>query len=212
LLCLLGGCWKETAVTTDNDPDQQSSDYQTDTVTDTLVDSDGDTISTGTGDFENAVCGPPWGWYDETSGLCWENPPTQTEALYWDDAVAHCDNMTLDGHDDWRFPSIAELRSLIRGCEKTMTGGECGIAEGCYDNGYTCNESVCEGGCSDIEGPGRDGCFWDIALEGDCTGYQSSTIISPGGIGLWAVQFGSGAVQYSEKTDTYFRCVRTGNF
>jgi len=33
--------------------------------------------------------------------------------LTWSDPIADCENLTLDGHDDWRLPNRNELQSII---------------------------------------------------------------------------------------------------
>jgi len=112
-----------------------------DTDADTDCDEDG-----GIGD-----CGPPWGWYDETSGLCWQDPPHDVP-LGWEEAIDHCDALALGGRCDWRLPSISELRSFVRGCPATVTGGECGVTDDCSSGG--CSDLSSCYGCPGCEGPG----------------------------------------------------------
>ena len=44
-------------------------------------------------------------------GLEWT---LETNGAYipWPDAVDHCEELELDGHDDWRLPSLVELEGL----------------------------------------------------------------------------------------------------
>ncbi|MFU8833327.1 MAG: DUF1566 domain-containing protein [Wenzhouxiangella sp.] len=44
-------------------------------------------------------------------GLEWART-TSGEDLRWPDAVKHCEELRRDGHDDWRLPTLAELKSL----------------------------------------------------------------------------------------------------
>lgn len=37
---------------------------------------------------------------------------TNGENMRWPDAVEHCEELTLEGHEDWRLPTLAELESL----------------------------------------------------------------------------------------------------
>jgi len=46
---------------------------------------------------------------------------TNGENIKWPEAVEYCDTLELDGHDDWRLPSLEELESLY---EPDAVGGE----------------------------------------------------------------------------------------
>ena len=48
---------------------------------------------------------------DLTTGLLWQKDPG--ERMSWDDAVAGAGTFNLAGYNDWRFPTIKELYSLI---------------------------------------------------------------------------------------------------
>ncbi|NLH48441.1 MAG: DUF1566 domain-containing protein, partial [Myxococcales bacterium] len=71
---------------------------------------------------------PPAGtWIDYDTGLMWQKEIVDNcYGLYytWDLAIGYCDSLELAGFSDWRLPTISELRSLVRGCEVTMTGGD----------------------------------------------------------------------------------------
>jgi hypothetical protein len=49
---------------------------------------------------------------DRVTGLQWQRFPPMT-ATGWADAGADCANLMLDGHHDWRLPTLAELSSLV---------------------------------------------------------------------------------------------------
>jgi Protein of unknown function (DUF1566) len=176
-----------TATLADDDDDDTSADDDDDAV----ADDDDDTTTGGV-------------WEDSDSGLMWQN--TQNETVIWQDAIDYCEALALDGETDWRLPSINELRSLIRGCTETETDGACGVTDSCVDSS-TCWDSICLS-CS--EGGGPDiGCYWDAAVEGDCSWYWSSSSRSDYEDTAWFVDFNDGDV--SSDPNDYFggvRCVR----
>jgi hypothetical protein len=152
------------------------------------------------------------GWFDPVSGLCWQDPPYDLWAD-WSPAAAYCDGLLSGGlgPGSWYLPTINELRSLIRGCPSTETGGTCGVTESCLD--WTCLSDPCRG-CPTHDGPGTGGCFWDAAFAGECGIYWSSsdTSLIPGGASVaWRVFFQNGGVDYYDKTyEFHVRCVRPG--
>ena len=147
------------------------------------------------------------GKYDPNFDLCWEDPYS-AEWYSWDDAVAYCANLVVGESDDWRMPTITELRSLVRGCPVTEVGGSC-LA---YNDSPLSDEiSECDG-CEEHMGPGSGGCYWDEALFGDCDVlFWSSSEISDVSEGIWAFGF-DWATVYSwpaEQAD-HVICVRDG--
>ncbi|MBC8466382.1 MAG: DUF1566 domain-containing protein [Deltaproteobacteria bacterium] len=50
---------------------------------------------------------------DNTTRLMWSKNANIYERDIWRDAVTNCERLTLAGHQDWRLPSIQELRSLV---------------------------------------------------------------------------------------------------
>ena len=109
-------------------------------------------------------------WCDPESGLCWQNP--QRLGLDMDDAgliaaeaSPYCESLVLDGHADWRVPTVDELRTLIAGNPPSQPGGGCRVTSGSRtgDGFYT----ACHGG-ERFAGPGADGCYWKATIEGRC--------------------------------------------
>lgn len=49
---------------------------------------------------------------DHATGLVWQDNGSPTGGM-WDEAVLYCDTLSLGGYDDWRLPSIKELRTLV---------------------------------------------------------------------------------------------------
>ena len=143
-------------------------------------------------------------WTDPGSGLTWQNPPAESQ-MPWQEAMDYCEDLTLDG-GGWRLPTISELRSLIRGCAATQTGGSCGVDDGCLSYS-SCWSNQCSD-CSYDEGP-DDGCYWPVEAEGPCSLYWSSSSREDYVSLAWRVSFSSGGVPYYSKDGSYdVRCVR----
>jgi len=119
----------------------------------------------------------------------------------WNEAVKYCDNLTEDGHSDWRLPTISELRHLIKECPKTMSGGTCRVSDKCLESScYSNNDCYCSGGRSGIYSEfGERGYFW-----------SSSTTRSDDTDLPCIVDFSEGGVYcgYGKSNNFYVRCVR----
>ncbi len=56
---------------------------------------------------------------DTSTGLMWQQSDSQNydNGVYtprtWEQALDYCETLTLADHDDWRLPTIKELRSLV---------------------------------------------------------------------------------------------------
>jgi len=81
-------------------------------------------------------------WADSMSHLVWKR-----EAIYgsFDQVTDTCAQLALCGVSDWRLASISELRTLIRGCSVTQTGGSCGVTDSCLAD--SCESDLCHDGC-----------------------------------------------------------------
>ncbi len=166
------------------------------------------------------LCEEEWGWYDEVTGLCWENPGVLVTSG-WEYADKYCDGLSLGDHVDWRLPTISELRSLIRDCSATMTAGACNLTDTCI-NSQTCWNDPCWIACDDDAGTGVAGCYWEAAL-GDChlhdyfdilmcgdQFWSSSPVEGNEDSNGWSVEFVGGGVFAAYKVDCMlFLCVRS---
>ena len=150
-------------------------------------------------------------WTDSSSGLMWQNSGTTIDL--WHFAAMDCDDLNHAGYDDWRLPTISELRTLVRGCDATATGGSCGATDSCLDK--SCADSTCNG-CAFDEGPGsddstEDGCYWPSELNDFCQVYWSSSMVADDSQYVWILYFRSGGVgdKISATADMlHVRCVR----
>ena len=48
---------------------------------------------------------------DNITGLIWQQIPT-SEKMSWEEAEEYCENLELDGYDDWRLPTVKELFAI----------------------------------------------------------------------------------------------------
>lgn len=136
--------------------------------------------STGTGDI---TC-----WFDPVSNLTWTTQVSRP-FCYWDGAVGYCDQLVICGHDDWHLPSVDELRSLIRGCAATETGGICPVHDG---SGGSYNVDLCH--CDPYVGPGPGGCYWDNVFGSSCSWLWSSSWVNGASGIAFGIDFGWGYV------------------
>lgn len=163
---------------------------------------------------ETGLCGVPscnGGLLDLTSGLCWQNPSLDA-SFDWEGAVAYCNALDLGGHGpgSWHLPTIDEMRTFIRGCPETETGGSCGVTESC-PSAECMERSECIG-CPNFGGPGMGGAYWPEGVSGPSSSYcYWSSSDAEGSSGAWAVFFNTGNVGHEEATGLRFvRCVRPG--
>jgi hypothetical protein len=183
----------------DADDDDDAGEDDDDSVDDDDSEMDDDD---STGDDDDASPGDVW--TDSTTGLMWQNG--NDNQLNWTDAIAYCHDLDWGGYDDWHLPTISELRSLIRGCEATASGGACGITDSCtaYD---TCWDEVCWS-CDEWQGP-ANGIFWPSELIGTGGWYWSSSDVSDYDNWAWAIPFWGGDIDgYDTTLAVYVRCVR----
>ena len=160
-------------------------------------------------------------WRDTISGLMWQKEAS-SEAFNWYDALAYCDTLGQKKYHDWRFPTIGELRSLIRGCATSETGGTCGVTDGCLD--YSCrDDNDCS--CSPNGDPGSYIGYWPEEIAGPVSHYWSSSAVEnhphPSSNYRWIVHFRYGGIGYThtwgeDGDGEYFtvhkvRCVRTAD-
>ncbi len=150
---------------------------------------------------------------DIDSGSCiQENGRIWSEVWHshsWYDAFSGCDNLTACGYSNWRLPTIDELRSLIKNCPATQTGGECGVTNNClvYSD---CRNDACSGCPSDFDNPGQYSKL-DIGETRETTLWSSSALDNFTDSSYhYFVDFMSGSVGMTRVDDNGIsvRCVR----
>ena len=118
---------------------------------------------------------------------------TAPDAMDWNNAINYCKNLSEGGHNDWRLPSIDELRTLIQNPETTISG-KCRISE--------------KAGKLSSEDWDQEDCLMHSKLS-DTGWFWSSSVRSDNSDSAWYVNFGSGDVNdnpIGHNNDV--RCVR----
>jgi Protein of unknown function (DUF1566) len=181
--------------------------YEDDECVEDSDDDDDDDDDSGGDDDDTASGGDTW--TDPSSGLMWQDYAEAGDYLHmpWEEAKTYCANLSFDGHDDWRLPTISELRSLIRGCDGTVTGGSCGVTDSCLDS--SCLDESCYS-CDPGNGP-NNGCYGPSELSNPCDITWSSSPVEDGEDDAWAVVFGRGHLRIVNTINydyLFMRCVR----
>ena len=138
---------------------------------------------------------------DEETGLMWSK---KSDYKNWTDANQYCEDLEELGFDDWRLPTIDELRTLILECEGTVTGGACQISE---EADILSNESW------------TDDCYCEESSMGIYTKFGtddwydylwSSSSVSDLSDSYWALDTSEGKITATQNEDsmTEARCVR----
>jgi len=113
-------------------------------------------------------------WCDDDTGLCWQDPQKDAYdkgngGVTSFDAQRYCEELVLDGYDDWRLPNITELRSIIQGNALTRSNGLCYIENGSSMNDQPILKQIpCLGKANSLTGPDERGCYWKTELTGTC--------------------------------------------
>jgi len=168
---------------------------------------DDDDNDSGGGDDDDDVSGDTW--TDPATGLTWQVElwsDYSTWYMTWERAITYCEELSLAG-GGWRLPTISELRTLIRGCDGTVTGGSCGITDDCVDT--SCSNHSCYS-CHQGDGP-NNGCYGLPELPDECLWYWSSTQVADNDIYVWHINLITGGIYYDtvgNYDEVRARCVR----
>ena len=149
--------------------------------------------------------------------LEWSNISEKVDSF--EDAADYCKQLKEDGHSDWRLPNIDELRTLIKNCPKTETGGECKLSEKnnclssehcvfeCCKKYEACDVEKCA--CSGCE-ENNDGYYSKLGDDDHVWLWSSSRTTEHDNIcERWGVYFGNGKMaDCGVASGQYVRCVR----
>lgn len=130
--------------------------------------------------------------------------------MSWDEAKQYCENLHEGGHNDWRLPNIDELRTVIKNCSKTETGGECKVSEK-----NKCLHDKCWNSCH-CELKENNGGYYSKLGDDDKVWLWSSSVRLDYPYFVWIVGFHYGTVANDPKKDVKYnvepkhhvRCVR----
>jgi len=163
---------------------------------------------------------------DPDTSLCWQDP--QREAYNYTDqgmrafeADQYCEELILGGFEDWRVPTISEIRSITAGFPGTETGGACPVIDG----NITYAEAQFSMSCFNLDneltgkGPGDNGCYFKPGFTGTCDKYdpygghplEHVAFEEPSDEDIWraVLMFENGSVLFNHQcTLVDVRCVR----
>ncbi|WP_203368593.1 DUF1566 domain-containing protein [Cysteiniphilum marinum] len=114
--------------------------------------------------------------YDKLTGLMWVKDGNATGQKNWNQATSYAKNLTLCGYNDWRLPTINELKSLVN-----------------YSDTVSPANWLNANGFSNIQTNG----YWN-------NGYWSSTVYSTSGGLAWNVSMDNGYVDYYYQTSNNY--------
>lgn len=124
---------------------------------------------------------------DTNTGLIWEKGYGEPDGLLPNNVKKYCNLLKLgynggNLYEDWRAPTIDELRTLIVGCPKTELGGTCPILHECADEDCLGDDPAFISGCycgngnGPVSFPEDIKCYLDSTFETWCQFYYSQTL------------------------------------
>ena len=126
-----------------------------------------------------------------------------SNGMNWQSAINYCQNLSEGGYSDWRLPTISELRTTIKNCSGSQSGGSCRVSDSCLSGNCWSKSCYCDG-------RSNNGGYYSKLGDPDGVQLWSSSTRSVNTDYAWRVGFGSGGVYYDGKTYYYYyvRCVR----
>jgi len=136
---------------------------------------------------------------NKENNLMWQYE-INSDKYSFSNAEKYCEKLIYAGHEDWRLPTISELRTLMQNCPTTQVEGSCEVKDSCLSLDI-CRNSDCEG-CS----PDNNGKY---SVFGDIGWFWSSFVLSDHEGNAWYLNFHNGNVDnYLLYHKGNVRCVR----
>ncbi len=138
---------------------------------------------------------------DSEYELVWSSLAADT--MTWDDAGSYCENLEEGGYDDWRLPTIDELRTVIQNCPGSQSGGACAISDPDHlSNSDFSNDCYCDS-------MGNNNGYYSRLGDDDLVSLWSSSTTSGNTDRAWRVGFDDAYVYgYNKSGNNNVRCVR----
>ena len=116
----------ETAETADNEQNEADVEEDSDMTPDSeQSDDDAETLEQPDGDMPECSPESATPCKDPVSGFMWSSKYYGSYEESWH----YCMDLDEGGFDDWKIPTIKQLRSLVQNCPGTELGGECETEE-----------------------------------------------------------------------------------
>ena len=128
----------------------------------------------------NVITGKGLMWYYSDGS----DPLHPLKQLSYSDSVKFCEDLDYAGHNDWRLPTIDELRGIVEGYSDLESGGRCKVSSKCLQ--MTCvikgqkdgNDTPCSNPETEtMQGNGPKGCYFDDVWGDFCGKYWSSSAV-----------------------------------
>ena len=145
-----------------------------------------------------------------SAALQWSNK-SQSE-MSWFDAVRYCKNLNEGGYKDWRLPSTAQFRELVKNCPGFELGSACNFTDDCI---YLNDLDTCLKGCDCPSNENIKSVSYYSKL-GDIDELWSSSVFDANDKGIEALTWWHSTRRFMEDDHLnedlhYVRCVRFQN-
>lgn len=158
----------------------------------------------------------------KVTGLMWQSYTegdvlTYLKQVTYEKAEQYCADLEWAGFNDWRLPTIDELRTIVEGYDDVEQYGRCKVTAKCLE--YACkekgatdeNDHPCANNENQHTGPGPDGCYWSAVWhERFCGPHWSTSRVTTAQNEVWVLDFYTPAIYdiFTTGSTAFPRCVR----